>query len=126
MHAEAAFLAGYALMLVAVAAGLESLGRRSTAPWASRMLAASRPSDASQAGEEAGWPHSELPGFHLGVSGVVLAAAMLLTVASIVRHHNPTELAVQLPLLVLILKRIVRLLSRHRAFVSRQDSTTGR
>jgi hypothetical protein len=107
---EAVFLAGYALVLVAVAAGLESLGRRSADPWSSRVLAASRPPDRPQPDEQphgqADWPHSEVPGFHLGVSGVVLAAALVLTMVSVVRNHRPVELVVQLFLLALVAVRI--------------------
>ena len=109
MHPEAAFLAGYATALLAIAAGLEALGRRSTSPWASRMLAAGRAPDQRPVGGEADWPHSEVPVFHLGVSGVVLAAALLLTAVGIARHHDPIEFLVQFALLGLISWRIVRL-----------------
>ena len=107
MDPEAIFLAGYALVLVAVAAGLESLGRRSADPWSSRVLAASRPPQDDFDGE-ADWPHSEVPAFHLGVGVVVLAAALLLTIVSVVRHHRPLELVVGLAVLVLISLRAAR------------------
>ena len=115
MTAEAAFLAGYSLVLVAVAAGIEWLGRRSTRPWASRMLAASAPPAERREGGEADWPHSEVPVFHLGLSAVVLLAALLLTAASLSRHHDPTELLVQLPLLALVAARLAHVLTRRRA-----------
>jgi hypothetical protein len=102
VHPEAAFLTGYAVALLAIAAGLESLGRRPTHPWASK----------------AAWPHSEVPLFHLGLSGVALAAAELLTGVSIARHHDPTELLVQVAVLALVTRRIVRLIGRHRALVA--------
>lgn len=114
MHPEAAFLAGYAAALVAIAAGLESLGRRSTYPWASRMLAASRTADRRPVDGETDWPHSEVPVFHLGLSGVVLAAALLLMVVGMARHHDPTELLVQITVLALISRRVVRLATRRR------------
>jgi hypothetical protein len=124
VNPEAVFLAGYSLVLVAVAAGLASLGRRSTDPWSSRVLAASRPPEASDldldrdldAARPDDWPHSEVPGFHLGVSGVALAAALLLTFVSVVRHHRPLELVVQLAVLVLITLRMARAAAafRHR------------
>ena len=63
---------------------------------------------------EAAWPHSEVPLFHLGLSGVVLTAALLLTVVGIARHHDPTELLVQVTVLVLISRRVVRLATRRR------------
>ena len=56
--------------------------------------------------------------FHLGLSGVVLAAALLLTAVSVARHHDPIELLVQVALLALITRRIVRLIGRHRALVA--------
>ena len=118
MHPEAAFVAGYALVLVVVAAGLGSLGRRSTHPWASRMLAAGRPPAERSIDAAADWPHSEVPVFHLGVSGVVLAAAALLTAVSVVRHHDPIELVAQLALLLVIAARIVRLISVHRSLAA--------
>jgi hypothetical protein len=99
---EAAFLAGYAVALLAIAAGVESLGRRPMHPWASK----------------ADWPHSEVPVFHLDLSGVVLAAALLLTAVSVARHHDPIELLVQVALLAIITRRIVRLIGRHRALVA--------
>lgn len=112
MHPEAAFLAGYAAVLLAIAAGVDLLGRRSTHPSASRMLAASRAPDQRPVDHKANWPHSEVPVFHLGLSGVVLAAALLLTAVSVARHHDPIELLVQLALLSLITRRIVRLVTR--------------
>jgi len=115
VHPEAAFLAGYALVLVAVAAGLASLGRRATDPWSSRVLAASRPPEAEETDAAADWPHSEVPVFHLGVSVVVLAAALVLTVVSTVRHHRPLELVVQVAVLAIIALRITRVVTRHRA-----------
>ena len=113
MDPEAVFLTGYALVLVAVAAGLASLGRRTADPWASRVLAASRPPPDELDGE-ADWPHSEVPAFHLGVSGVVLAAALLMTAVSVARHHRPLELIVQLALLALIFLRMARTAARYR------------
>jgi hypothetical protein len=114
VHPEAAFLTGYALALVAVAAGLAALGRRSADPWASRVLAASRPPDIEPAEARATWLQSDVPTFHLCVSGVALAAAALLTVVSSVRHHRPTELAVQLTVLAAI-SLVGRRLVRHHA-----------
>jgi hypothetical protein len=111
---EAAFLAGYATLLLAIAAGIESLGRRPTQPWAAKMLAAGRPPDQRRVDHETDWPHSEVPVFHLGLSGVVLAAALVLTATSGARHHDPIELLAQVALLGLTAWRIVRLITRHR------------
>lgn len=122
MHPEAAFLSGYALTLVAVAALLVSFGRRSTEPWASRMLAASRPPDEHPIGpEERNWPHSEVPVFHAGVSGVILIAALVLTTVSVFRHHRPLELAVHLGLLTLIALRIGHVLDSVTGFGRRRS-----
>ena len=121
MHPEAAFLAGYALVLILVAAGLGSLGRRPTHPWASRMLAASKPPAERPVNGDDDWPHSEVPVFHLGLSGVALAAAALLTAANVGRHHGPIELLAQLALLLLIAARTRRLISIHRAIASQPN-----
>ena len=111
MHPEAAFLSGYAIVLIAVAAGLSRLGRRPTDPWSSRMLSASRqPDDASSdAAHEPGWPHSEVPAFHVVVGIVALGAALLLVLVSLVRHHRPVECVAQVGILLVIGLRITRL-----------------
>ena len=112
MHPEAAFLSGYAVLLIAVAAGLNRLGRRSTDPWSSRMLTASRqPGASSDAVHEPGWPHSEVPAFHVVVGMVALGAALLLVLVSLVRHHRPVECVAQVGILVLIGIRIARVAS---------------
>lgn len=122
MRPEAAFLAGYALALVALAAGLEWLGRRSANPWSSRVLTASRPPDAQHLDYSADWPHSEVPVFHQGVGGVALAAALLLTTANVIRNHHLVELVVLLPLVALIATRILRVVRRLRPPTVRRDS----
>lgn len=124
MHPEAAFLAGYALTLVAIAAGLEALGRRSTHPWASGTLAACRPPEEPHRDDVADWPHSEVPVFHTGLSGVALAAALAVTAVSTVRHHDPVELAAQGALLVLISARVLHLITRHRSLIRDQRRPT--
>ena len=58
VHPEAAFLAVYALALTLVAVGLESLGRRSTDPWASPTLAASKPPSEHRRRDSREWPDS--------------------------------------------------------------------
>lgn len=115
MDAEVAFLTGYALVLVAVSLALDALGRRSTDPWASRVLAASRPPDHERRDDEPSWPHAEVPTFHLGLSGVALAAALVITGASLFRHRDPVELAVGLAVLALVVARSIALAARLRA-----------
>jgi hypothetical protein len=114
VHAEAAFLGGYALALVFVAVGLESLGRRSTEPWASRTLAASKPHAARPPRREPEWPHTEVATFHLGLSAVALTAASVITAVSIIRHSGPIELVTHGVLLVIIAARVRHLIARHR------------
>ena len=113
MHPEAAFLSGYAVVLIAAAAGLSRLGRRATDPWSSRMLTASRQQGdaSSDAADEPGWPHSEVPAFHVVVGIVALGAALLLVLVSLVRHHRPVECVVQVGILVVIGIRITHLAS---------------
>ena len=89
------------------------------------MLAASRAPDQLPVDDEADWPHSEVPVFHLGLSGVALAAALLLTAVSVARHHDPIELLVQLALLGFITWRIVRLITRHRTLAPGQAGPDG-
>lgn len=120
MHPEAAFLTGYALALVALGAGLEALGRRSTDPWSSRVLAASRPPSVEQRDKSAPWLHSDVPAFHLGLSGVALTAALLLTAVSLIRHHDPIELVVQLAVLALVTTRIAGVVRRCVASAAQQ------
>ncbi|MEO6713823.1 MAG: hypothetical protein ABIM89_10390, partial [Mycobacteriales bacterium] len=76
---------------------------------------ASRPPDMASADVSADWPHSEVPVFHQGVSGVALAAALVLTAANLVRHHRPVELAVNVSVLMLIAVLSARILRRHRS-----------
>ena len=65
-----------------VAVGLESLGRRSTDPWASRTLAASKPPADRPRRDGPEWPDSEVATFHLGLSAVALAAAFVITTSA--------------------------------------------
>ena len=112
MHPEAAFLSGYAVVLIAVAGGLSRLGRRSTDPWSSRMLTASQqPGASSDPAHEPGWPHSEVSAFHVVVAIVALGAALLLVLVSLVRHHRPVECVAQVGILFVIGIRIIRLAS---------------
>ena len=114
MRAEAAFLVGYAVALVALAAGLEWIGRKSSDPWSSRMLAASRPVDLAERDLTADWPHSEVPRFHQGLAAVALVAAFVLTVANLARHHRPIELVVIACVLALVAASINRVIRQHR------------
>jgi hypothetical protein len=122
LHPEAAFLAGYAATLVGVAAGLVALGRRATDPWSSKVLAASRPPASDPPDRQTSWIHSDVPTFHLCISGVALGAALLLTAVSAVRHHQPLEVIVQLALLAVISTSAYRL--QKTSNLHRQRSST--
>ena len=134
MHPEAIFLTGYALALVAVAAGLEAVGRRSADPQVSPLLAArrrtdpgpldadpspplpspDRTSDGRRSIASIAWLDADVPRLHRGLAVVAVAAALVLTSASTVRHHRPAELVVQLVVLALITASTARLLGRLR------------
>ena len=114
MHPEAAFLAGYALVLTLVSLGLESLGRRSTDPRASPTLAASKPRAEHRRCDRPEWPDSEVATFHIGLSAVAVAAALVITTVGIVRHSGPIELVTHAGLLVVIAVPVRHLLHRHR------------
>ena len=64
------------------------------------------------------WPHSEAGRFHRGIALVMVALAVLVSVAEGARHHAPEELAVELGILGLALAAgawLVRDLRRHPA-----------
>jgi len=91
------------------------------------MLAAARAPDAKHANrqkETADWPHSEAPLFHLALSSVALAAALVLVAASVIRSHRPLELAVQVALLALIVARLAGIVAHHHARGSAPEGTT--
>ncbi|MFC4054893.1 hypothetical protein ACFOY4_34835 [Actinomadura syzygii] len=96
MRFEAVFVAGYALLLVGVAAGLHRLGGQDTSPWRSRMLAGHRRRTADPPPDtgSADWPHSEAGRLHTGIALVTAVAAATLSAAEMVRHHRPVEIAV--------------------------------
>lgn len=123
MDPDAAFLAGYAVALVGLAAGLVVLGQRSTDPWSSKVLAASRPPASERTDEQASWLHTDVPAFHLCLSAVALTAAVLLTAVNAVLHHRPLEVAVHFTLLAIITKQAL-LVHRHRSGLPRSAGVT--
>ncbi|MGE5763839.1 MAG: hypothetical protein ACM3ZF_08180 [Mycobacterium leprae] len=104
IHGEVVFVALYALVLLAAAAGIARLGRVNSSPWASRVLVGHRRQLRDPAAAEswsADWPHSEVPRFHAGMALVPIVAAALLSVAELARHHRPAEVAGLLAVLAL-------------------------
>ena len=104
MRGEVVFVAVYALLLLAAAAGIARLGRVNSSAWSSRVLAGHRrqvgrriadpePADAGD------WPHSEVPRFHVGMALVPVFAAAMLAAAELIRHHRPAEAVVLLVVL---------------------------
>ena len=120
MHTEAIFLASYAFLLTLIAVWFEWLGHRSTDPWASRTLAASRPPAEKRTNEAPDWPHSEVPVFHLGLSAVVLTAASALVTVSAVRYVGAIELVVHVALLALVGTRIRHVIVAYRTMTRGQ------
>ncbi|HEX6919100.1 MAG TPA: hypothetical protein VF314_02600 [Actinomycetes bacterium] len=105
MHAEAAIVGIYALILLGGSAALHSLGRVSSSAWGSRVLAGYRRQvkDAPAPADRADWPHSEVPGLYTGVALVAAVAALVLATAELVRHHRPAEAGLLAPVTLLAL-----------------------
>ncbi|PWU59472.1 hypothetical protein DLE60_16335 [Micromonospora globispora] len=118
MSAEAAFAAGYVLVLLAGVVALEIWGRQNTSAWASRVFAGNRRAvpDAPRPADPADWPHSEVHRFHAVIALSVAAIALVLIAAALVRNHGPIEIAVlgavALPHGMLLARRAPRLLRR--------------
>ena len=103
MHAEAAIVGSYALILLGGSAALHTLGRVSSSAWGSRVLAGYRRQvkDAPAPADRADWPHSEVPGLYTGVALVAAVAALVLATAELVRHHRPAETGLLAPVVLL-------------------------
>ncbi|SCG70352.1 hypothetical protein [Micromonospora halophytica] len=118
MSGEAAFAAGYVLVLLAVVVALQIWGRQPTSAWASRVFAGFRRAvpDAPQPADQTDWPHSEVGRFHAVIALSVAAIAVVLVAAAMVRNHRPVEVAVlvaaALPHCVLLARQAPRLLRR--------------
>lgn len=118
MSAEAAFAAGYVLVLLAVVVALEIWGRQNTSAWASRVFAGYRRAvpDAPQPADPADWPHSEVGRFHAVIALSVAVIAVVLVAAVLIRNHRPVEVAVlvavAIPHTLLLVRRTPRLLRR--------------
>lgn len=95
MNGEVPLAAGYVLVLLAVAAGLEVYGRQTTSAWASRVFAGYRRAvpDAPEPAAPDDWPHSEVGRFHRVVTLFISVVAVVLAAAELVRHHRPSEAA---------------------------------
>ncbi|HET7739176.1 MAG TPA: hypothetical protein VFL67_00835, partial [Mycobacterium sp.] len=94
MSADVVFVACYALVLVACAAGLHRVGRLNTSPWASRVTAGHRRAvgDHAPSSDQRGeWPHSDAPAVYTVMGLVATAAAIVLVTAELVIHHRLLE-----------------------------------
>lgn len=116
MRPDSVFAAAYAIVLIAISAGLHRLGRVSTDAWRSRALAGHRraTSDPLVAAPVADWPHSEVPRLHTGIALVAASAATLLTTVELLRHHRPVEVVVLGAVLLLGCAAVIRLAARLR------------
>ncbi|WP_412751187.1 hypothetical protein [Krasilnikovia sp. M28-CT-15] len=93
MPFEVAFTAVYSLLLTLGAIGLHRLGRRDPSAWSSRMLAGYRAQhpDSIPATPSDAFPHRDSGRLHSAVGAVACLAALLVTVAQLIRHHRPGE-----------------------------------
>jgi hypothetical protein len=93
MPFDVVFTAGYSLLLSAGAIGLHRLGRRDPSAWSSRMLAGYRAQhpDATPSTPPDAFPHHDSGRLHSAVGAVACLAALLVTVAQLIRHHRPGE-----------------------------------
>jgi hypothetical protein len=87
---EGGFVAVYAVGLLLLSCGLFRLGRVSTSPWRSRVLAAYR-DQALDVVTGTDWPHSEVVRLYTAAACVASTAATLLSAAELVRHHHAFE-----------------------------------
>lgn len=103
MSIEVALLSTYSLGLLGIGQALRALGRRSTSPWASRILAGHLRATGQKPEPLADddWPHSEVPRLYAGMGLVAALAASALSLGSLALH--PSGAAVALPLAVLAL-----------------------
>ncbi|HVQ96293.1 MAG TPA: hypothetical protein VMU51_35070 [Mycobacteriales bacterium] len=93
MRSEVAFVAGYAVILLAAAAVLHRLGRRNSAAWASPALAAYRRQFGAPEPAPTDWPHRDVGRLHTAVGLVAALAAGLLVTAELVRFHRLADAA---------------------------------
>jgi hypothetical protein len=90
MTPDAVLLCVYPLVLLCAAAGLRTVGRLNTSPWASRVLAGHRRATGRppERSGDADWPHSEVPRLYAAFAVVAAAAATALSLAGLLLHHN--------------------------------------
>lgn len=105
MSTDVVVLAAYSLVLSCAAHGLRALGRRSSSPYASRVLAGHLRATGEQPeplGDD--WPHSEVPRLYVGMALVAALAATALSVASLALQDGTG-----LPLLALVVAALTLL-----------------
>jgi len=119
MSATVVLLGGYVLLLALGALGVERLGRVSTSPRTSRVLAGHRRAvgeqDAAAAGADPShWPHTDSRALHEVIARVVAVAALVLALVVLLVHHSAADVAVLLVPLVVAVAVLTRLMRARR------------
>lgn len=110
MPAEAVLLTVYAVMLLALSHGLRALGTRSTSPYASRTLAGHvRAIGGAPDVRMDDWPHNEVPRLYAGMSLTAALAAIVLSAAGLVLHHEAATVTVLVVVIAFSTLTVVRL-----------------
>jgi hypothetical protein len=95
----AVLVAGYALLLLAGAVGLEVWTRASQSGHRSR--AASETED-EQVPPEASWPPTEITHFYHGIALLLVVLAGCLAVVGLARYHAEAQVLLLAPVLILV------------------------
>jgi len=87
MSSEVAFTAGYATVMIALAVGLDRLGRAG----ARRRLLSRAPDSAAVA--DTPWPELGSMALHTVIAAVAVVASLGLVAVMLIRHHDAADLA---------------------------------
>jgi hypothetical protein len=109
--ADAVLLSLYSLLLLGVAHGLRALGQRSTCPYASRTLAGHLRATGGEVPEPSldDWPHNEVPRLYAGMGLTAALAAIVVSAAGLVLHHQTATVTVLVIVIALSALTAVRL-----------------
>ena len=110
MSADVVVLTLYSLLLSGAAHGLRALGRRSSSPYASRVLAGHLRATGEEPEplQDDDWPHSEVPRLYAGMALVAALAATALSVAGLALQDAAVLSSLALVVAVLTVVRLVR------------------